>query len=313
MSGRTHPRVVGRKVAANDRPSETAHERLPEHHAGVGEHPEELAGGHGSGVLDAELGRLEPAALTGRLTSESRLDAIADGRRQDLGPLPNRLRRDSDLGGGLRGPAEQLEGFGLGHAPHLKACFADLQTMIADRFGTLSHMPDFGTRLTKALALADKSQRELAEELGISVQAVGQVIAGKTKAMTAENTARAARFLRVDHLWLATGEGKPQVAPEISVSERESQLLADLRSIYLRAPMIYEQLMERIRTIAAGLAAVDAAMRGVVPEAPVGAPPSPSGFEASQPQSMIGGMSNFGGLDELPKPKTDHKPKRRHS
>lgn len=177
-------------------------------------------------------------------------------------------------------------------------------------------MPDFGTRLERALELAGESQRSLAAELGISVQAVGQVVNGRTKAMTAENTAKAARFLQVSPLWLATGEGHPRAASEVRVSDQESQLLADLRSIYLRAPMIYEQLMERIRTIAAGLAAVDAAMRGVIPEAPpvpVAKTPTPSGFEPSQPEGMIGGMSGFGGLDELPAPKSDHKPKRKHS
>jgi hypothetical protein len=37
------------------------------------------------------------------------------------------------------------------------------------------------------------------------------VIAGKTKALTAENSALAARFLGVDMFWLATGIGNPQM------------------------------------------------------------------------------------------------------
>lgn len=67
----------------------------------------------------------------------------------------------------------------------------------------------YGTRLAEALGLADKDRQQLADAIGVSVQAIGQVIAGKTKALTAENSERAARFLRVDPFWLATGEGAP--------------------------------------------------------------------------------------------------------
>ncbi|WP_059415563.1 helix-turn-helix domain-containing protein [Cupriavidus basilensis] len=63
----------------------------------------------------------------------------------------------------------------------------------------------FGQRLEKALLDAKKDRHQLADELDISVQAVSQVIIGKTKALTAENTARAARFLQADWFWLATG------------------------------------------------------------------------------------------------------------
>jgi hypothetical protein len=55
----------------------------------------------------------------------------------------------------------------------------------------------FGDRLDSALSLAQVDRAVLAEELGISVQAVGQVISGKTKAMTAGNCAMAARLLKV--------------------------------------------------------------------------------------------------------------------
>lgn len=48
-------------------------------------------------------------------------------------------------------------------------------------------------------------------KIGISPQAVGQLLAGKSKQMTAENTALAARFLGVSAMWLATGEGKREL------------------------------------------------------------------------------------------------------
>ncbi|MHA6885705.1 helix-turn-helix domain-containing protein [Ralstonia pseudosolanacearum] len=68
-------------------------------------------------------------------------------------------------------------------------------------------MSTYGERLLSALKLSNQTRAALAQHLGISEQAIGQVILGGTKALTAENSARAARFLRVDHFWLATGEG----------------------------------------------------------------------------------------------------------
>jgi len=50
----------------------------------------------------------------------------------------------------------------------------------------------------------------LAAAIGATPQAISQVLSGSTRALTAENSARAARFLQVDAHWLATGEGAPQ-------------------------------------------------------------------------------------------------------
>lgn len=41
----------------------------------------------------------------------------------------------------------------------------------------------------------------------LSVQAIGQVLTTPGRAFSAEISARVARLLRVDHYWLATGEG----------------------------------------------------------------------------------------------------------
>ena len=69
----------------------------------------------------------------------------------------------------------------------------------------------YGQRLQKALDHAQVSRLDLAAALGISVQAVGQVITGKSVSFTAENHSRAAEFLRVNHFWLATGEGAMEI------------------------------------------------------------------------------------------------------
>ena len=70
----------------------------------------------------------------------------------------------------------------------------------------------FGGRLAYALELSKKDRKALATALNTTVQAVGQVINGDTKSMTAENAARAARFMEVSGFWLATGDGEPQKA-----------------------------------------------------------------------------------------------------
>lgn len=73
----------------------------------------------------------------------------------------------------------------------------------------------FSERLDLALSQAQKTRSELAKALrspkggmGVSPSAIGQLLDGKSKAMSAENCLRAARFLSVDAFWLATGEGQ---------------------------------------------------------------------------------------------------------
>lgn len=93
--------------------------------------------------------------------------------------------------------------------------------MLSASVGKLAYMQgDFGQRLQAALVYARRDRPALARILrsptsgamGISVQAVGQVLNGASKTLGAENTLRAARFLGVDAFWLATGEGT-MVAP----------------------------------------------------------------------------------------------------
>lgn len=70
------------------------------------------------------------------------------------------------------------------------------------------------TNYSERLALAMKqgvcSSSALASALGVSYQAIKKVLDGKSNALTAENNAKAARFLKVSSHWLATGEGQMQ-------------------------------------------------------------------------------------------------------
>jgi transcriptional regulator with XRE-family HTH domain len=93
----------------------------------------------------------------------------------------------------------------------IKACFPNAGKHAFTEVCTLAFMDTYAQRLTHAMELARVTDRaKLADALGISVQAVGQALAGQTRALSAENSAKAARFLKVDHHWLATGEGEPR-------------------------------------------------------------------------------------------------------
>ena len=89
----------------------------------------------------------------------------------------------------------------------------------------------YGERLQQAPDLAGASRDDLARALGVTVQAVGQVITGKTLAFKAKNSAQAAQFLAVSAHWLATGEGLPRNDMEAGW-ERRRRKLERLVSLY---------------------------------------------------------------------------------
>lgn len=65
-----------------------------------------------------------------------------------------------------------------------------------------------GERLQAAMEKSGKTDRHgLATAVGISVQAIGLVLNGSSKSLTAENCSKAATYLGVRTDWLATGMG----------------------------------------------------------------------------------------------------------
>lgn len=81
--------------------------------------------------------------------------------------------------------------------------------MVPDRAGMLLGM-EFCERLDQAMKRAGVSEHQLAKHLGISYQGVKKALSGGRNGkseMTASNNSKAARFLRVDPDWLATGAG----------------------------------------------------------------------------------------------------------
>jgi len=100
--------------------------------------------------------------------------------------------------------------------PGIKAFFSEdgNHALVACKYA-FAMASTYGERLAQALDLSGKDRQDLADDLSISVQAVSQVLLGKTKALTAENSVKAARFLGVDAYWLATGAGSPQAQAEV--------------------------------------------------------------------------------------------------
>lgn len=105
------------------------------------------------------------------------------------------------------------------------------KTMILSSANTLLcklSFVNYGERLEHAIKLAKSSRAAVAQATGRSVQAIGQVIRGDTGALTAENSARAARALGVNHYWLATGEGSATSSADCPLSQELIDELAKL-------------------------------------------------------------------------------------
>ena len=78
--------------------------------------------------------------------------------------------------------------------------------------------------------------------MGVTPQAMHQALSGATKQLSAENAARAARFLGVEIYWLCTGEGPMRAEPGAPgamsvevVAERFGRVLATLAPVQREA------------------------------------------------------------------------------
>jgi hypothetical protein len=70
-------------------------------------------------------------------------------------------------------------------------------------------MNTYGERLEKALKDSGRDRKWLADKIGITVQALSPLMAGKTVALTATNHEKAVAALKVDGYWLANGTPRP--------------------------------------------------------------------------------------------------------
>jgi transcriptional regulator with XRE-family HTH domain len=106
----------------------------------------------------------------------------------------------------------------------------------------MEDIPTYGRRLLDALTAAGKTRRQLANALGITEQAVGNIVNGGAKTFfMANNSAEAAAFLGVDHYWLATGKGEREPRgsdwPFPNVSLDEVRALGDSERLQLEGAM----------------------------------------------------------------------------
>lgn len=91
--------------------------------------------------------------------------------------------------------------------PELNHAFNSSASILSRILLTIPAMT-YGDRLAAAISDAGKSRADIAKAVGVSVQAVGQVIRGDSAAFTAENNAAAAIALEVNPNWLANGKGE---------------------------------------------------------------------------------------------------------
>lgn len=69
---------------------------------------------------------------------------------------------------------------------------------------------DYGQRLEYAMRTRGVSVQQLAHYLGLSYQAVRQIVSGQSNAFSAGNHVRACSYLGISSEWLALGEGDMQ-------------------------------------------------------------------------------------------------------
>lgn len=244
---------------------------------------------------------------------ERGLHAVGYGWREHIGPLRDSLRRDADSCGGTRLVTPQkADGVGLEHAS-LKHASSGL---CKDALVTLSTLPamsrkydhaTFAGRLGDALEKSGRSRIELAAvlrsskgEMGVSQAAVGQALGGDTKALTAENCARAARFLGVDGYWLATGEGE-MVAKLTGEEELALQHLRDVRRLNKQT---YEQIVGELAALSVSMIEAHKTLNTIHGVTSYTTPEraaqtlKPAPRERRQPDKLLGGNSGFSELDE---------------
>lgn len=103
-------------------------------------------------------------------------------------------------------------------------------TILSPVESTLSRVT-YADRFKKGLARPGKTRKGVADAMGISPQAVGQIVNGQTKAATAENNAAAAAYFGCDPTWLAAGKGTPNWSDQGQAKEIDLDHNGDYPSV----------------------------------------------------------------------------------
>ena len=88
---------------------------------------------------------------------------------------------------------------------------------------------DYADRLQLAMNHGRVTRKALADALGISVAAVGQVLNRKTKMLDALNHTKAALLCQVDAWWLASGDGEPPKIGQAHGMSHQQQIVTPTR------------------------------------------------------------------------------------
>ena len=86
---------------------------------------------------------------------------------------------------------------------------------------------ELGKRLLECRKAAGLTQLELAKAIGITNGAISNLERGDSHTMAADHLFKAAKALRVDAEWLATGKGPKTGKPLLIHLSQEATLLAD--------------------------------------------------------------------------------------
>lgn len=145
-------------------------------------------------------------------------------------------------------------------------------------------MADYCERLHEAMLLRTVSVSMLAKEIGVTYQAVKKVLDGKSAALSAENNARAARFLKINSYWLATGEETLRIVEVMSAASSSPTPLQPT------APTVHylgTRLAEKLKPLDRSTRDVAAAMLKAIAERP------------EEPEKMIDALASLLGEFEI--------------
>ena len=78
------------------------------------------------------------------------------------------------------------------------------------------------------------TQKALADACGVQPPSVSEWLSGRTKNMEGANLLAAAKFLRINPDWLATGKGEMRSSDPIKLVTQDDVDLAEIAAIYKR-------------------------------------------------------------------------------
>jgi transcriptional regulator with XRE-family HTH domain len=105
-------------------------------------------------------------------------------------------------------------------------------------------MEKLGTRIKKLRKKLELSQRQVAERIGLTQEAVSQLERFPDRIPSSDTLSNLAKFFQVDPEWLLTGKG--QQSPISSLAPEESELILLFRAV---SPAARDYLLARVRDV----------------------------------------------------------------